>query len=93
MNELAHEQLDVYVALADEVLERLPRGRAYLADQLQRAATSIALNIAEGAGEFPTNDTARVSRIATALGIRIRRHRARLRPSHAGRSRSRSRRP
>jgi hypothetical protein len=32
MNELDHEKRDVYVALADEVVERLPRGRAYLAD-------------------------------------------------------------
>jgi four helix bundle protein len=53
MNELDHEQLDVYVAWADEVVERLPRGRAYLADQLQRAATSIALSIAEGARGVP----------------------------------------
>jgi hypothetical protein len=36
------EKLDVYqaavefVALADDVVENLPRGRAYLADQLQR---------------------------------------------------------
>jgi hypothetical protein len=43
MNELGHEKLDVSVALADEVVERLPRGRADLADQPQRAATSIAL--------------------------------------------------
>jgi hypothetical protein len=27
MNELDHEKLDVSVALADEVVERLPRGR------------------------------------------------------------------
>jgi hypothetical protein len=30
MNELDHEQLDVDVAWADEVVERLPRGRAYV---------------------------------------------------------------
>jgi hypothetical protein len=93
MNELDHEKLDVSVAWADEVVERLPRGRVPRADQLQRSATSIALTIAEGAGECPTNDTARVSRHATALGHRIRRHRARLRASHADRSCSRSRRP
>jgi four helix bundle protein len=65
-----HERLDVYqaaidfVALADDLIERLPRGRAYLADQLQRAATSIPLNIAEGAGEFSRKDKARFYRIA-----------------------------
>jgi four helix bundle protein len=58
MTDFDHEKLDVYVAaidfvaLADEIVEHLPRGRAHLADQLQRAATSIPLNIAEGAGEF-----------------------------------------
>ena len=53
-----HERLDVYrtaldfVVFANDVVEQLPRGRGHLADQLQRAATSIPLNIAEGAGEF-----------------------------------------
>ncbi len=44
---LDHEKLNVYqvaiefVVLADEIIEHLPRGRAYLSDQLQRAALSI----------------------------------------------------
>ena len=65
-----HEKLHVYVsavdhvALADEIVAALPRGRAYLADQLQRAATSVALNIAEGAGEYSPNDKARFYRMA-----------------------------
>jgi len=65
-----HERMEVYqvaiefVALADGVIETLPRGRAYLADQLQRAATSIALNIAEGAGEWSGADKARFYRMA-----------------------------
>ena len=69
-----HEKLDVYnaaidfVALADDVIEHLPRGRGYLADQLQRAATSIALNIAEGAGEFSKKDKARFCRMALRSG-------------------------
>jgi len=70
MNEFEHERLDVYqasvefIAIADQVASRLPRGRAYLSDQLHRAATSIALNIAEGAGEFAPADKARFYRIA-----------------------------
>ena len=42
-----HENLDVYhaaiefTAKADDIIEQLPRGRGYLADQLQRAALSI----------------------------------------------------
>ncbi len=65
-----HEKLEVYqksieyVALADDVIEKLPRGRGYLADQLQRASTSVPLNIAEGAGEFAPPEKARFYRIA-----------------------------
>jgi four helix bundle protein len=57
-----HEKLDVYqlaiefTARANDVIESLPRGRGYLADQLQRAALSIVLNIAEGAGRFSPAD-------------------------------------
>ena len=67
---LDHEKLTVYqvaiefVILADEVIEHLPRGRAYLGDQFQRAALSIALNIAEGAGEYAVDEKARFYRMA-----------------------------
>jgi four helix bundle protein len=70
MNAFDHENLDVYkaaidfVAVADQVIEQLPRGRGYLVDQLQRAATSVALSIAEGAGEFSGSEKARFYRIA-----------------------------
>ena len=48
-----HEKLDVYqdairfVAHVDELLEKIPRGLA-VHSQLDRASTSIPLNIAEG---------------------------------------------
>ena len=70
MNEFSHERLDVYRAavewlvVADDLAGTLPRGRAYLADQLRRAAASIPLNVAEGAGEFATAEKARFYRIA-----------------------------
>jgi four helix bundle protein len=65
-----HEKLNVYqasielVVLIDQVVENLPRGRAYLADQLQRAGTSVTLNIAEGAGEFSCQEKCRFYRMA-----------------------------
>jgi four helix bundle protein len=65
------ENLDVYraaiewIALADEVASHLPRGRSYLSEQLQRAATSVVLNIAEGAGEYSGSEKARFYRMAT----------------------------
>lgn len=55
MKSFDHEKLDVYqasielVILIDEIIDLFPRGRSYLADQLQRAGTSVPLNIAEEA--------------------------------------------
>jgi four helix bundle protein len=65
-----HDKLDVYqVALVvidtvDELIEQMPKGRAHLKDQLDRSATSIVLNIAEGAGEFSRADKQRFYRMA-----------------------------
>ena len=70
MNYFDHEKLDVYqvsidsVVLIDEIVGHLPRGRAYLADQLQRAGTSVTLNIAEGAGEYSGSEKNRFYRMA-----------------------------
>ena len=67
---LDHEKLDVYqisiefVVLADKIVEQLPKERAYLSNQLHRAALSIALNIAEGAGEYAVDEKVRFYRIA-----------------------------
>ena len=70
MKQFDHEKLNAYqaavdfVTLAGEIVRELPRGRAYLADQLHRAAVSIALNIAEGTGEFSSKDKSRFYRMA-----------------------------
>jgi four helix bundle protein len=70
MNYFDHEKLNVYqaaielVVLIDHFVEQLPRGRAYLADQLQRAGSSVPLNIAEGAGEYSSSEKIRFYRMA-----------------------------
>jgi len=70
MQEFVHEKLDVYKAalaflqIVDDILEEVPRGRGHLGDQLDRAATSIVLNVAEGAGEFAPAEKARFYRVA-----------------------------
>ena len=69
---LDHENLDVYrlaiefLALALEIVDSLPRGRRELRSQLERAAMSIPLNIAEGSGKTSPPDRARY--YATARG-------------------------
>jgi len=66
-----HERLDVYqvalafLVVADGIIEGLPRGRGHLADQLSRAATSVVLNIAEGAGKYAKADKRRYYLSAT----------------------------
>ena len=70
MHYFDHEKLDVYqaaikfVVIIEVIVTQLPKGRAYLVDQLQRAGSSILLNIAEGAGEFSINEKIRFYRIA-----------------------------
>ena len=67
---LRHERPDVYRTaleffdLADDVLERLPRGRGTLSVQLARASLSIVNNIAEGAGKFSKGDKSRYDQVA-----------------------------
>jgi four helix bundle protein len=70
MREFDHERMEVYgrslsfVRTANSVREEVVSRRAALADQLDRAAVSITLNIAEGAGEFAKREKARFYRIA-----------------------------
>ncbi len=66
-----HEKLNVYqeairfVAWADELIQSVTRGLA-AKDQLDRASTSIPLNIAEGNGKFSIRDRCRF--LSTAYG-------------------------
>ncbi len=74
------EKLDVYrlsldfVAASDEVAEKLPKGRAYLKDQIRRAANSIPANRAEGVGEFAPSEKTRFYRIARRSAVECASH-------------------
>ena len=67
---LDHSKLTVYreslalLAVVDEASASVPSGSGKLRDQLDRAATSIVANIAEGAGEFSPNEKKRFYRMA-----------------------------
>ncbi len=69
MNRFDHEKLSVYqeaikfVAWADDLLEMIPKNLA-VHSQLDRAATSIPLNIAEGNGKYTAPDRCRFFDIA-----------------------------
>lgn len=51
-------------AEVDLIAEALPPRRTYLADQVRRSASSVTLNIGEGAGEFVRREKARFYRYA-----------------------------
>jgi four helix bundle protein len=70
---LDHTKLVVYrraldlldlLDLVDHVHEVMPPGRAHRKDQLDRAATSVVLDTAEGAGELSEDEKQRFYRIA-----------------------------
>src|SRR5262245_57376276 len=72
-----HHKLEVYrrslelLETCDNVARQLPTGRAHLRDQLDRAASSIVANIAEGAGEFSRKEKARFYRMARRSAIEM----------------------
>jgi len=69
-----HEKLSVYqesikfVVWSDEILETLPKNLA-VQGQLDRAATSISLNIAEGNGKYTAADRCRFFDIARGSAL------------------------
>ena len=74
---LDHHKLEVYgrsltlLDACDQVTSALPQGRAHLRDQMDRAASSIVANIAEGAGEFSRKEKARFYRMARRSAIEV----------------------
>ncbi|HEV7404579.1 MAG TPA: four helix bundle protein [Chthoniobacteraceae bacterium] len=70
----SHEKLIVYrksitfVAWTQPIIEELP-GKVSARDQLERASTSVPLNIAEGNGKFSIADRARFWQIAHGSAV------------------------
>ena len=77
---LHFQKLDVYqraiefLALANRIRGRLPKGNADLADQLRRAAQSIPQNIAEGCGRTARIDKAKYFTIARGSAMECAAH-------------------
>jgi len=77
MMPLDHQKLDVYrralalLETCDLVVNQLPSGRAHVRDQIDRAASSVVANVAEGAGEFSRKEKARFYRMARRSTIEM----------------------
>ena len=71
----SHEKLQVYyratewLAISSVLLSGIPKGNAELVSQLRRAALSIPLNIAEGAGKTSEADKKRFYSIARGSSL------------------------
>jgi four helix bundle protein len=59
------------VRVIKQVIDELPPGYGFLADQLRRAASSVALNFSEGYGKSTPADQRRYFRIARGSAYEV----------------------
>ncbi len=74
---MRHEDTHIYqrtlelVSLAKQVIDALPVGLGFLADQLRRAASSVLLNFSEGCGKHTLAEQRRFFRIARGSAYEV----------------------
>ena len=74
---MRHDSTRIYrrslelVSLIALVIEQLPHGYGFLADQLRRAVSSITLNFSEGYGKGTAREQARFFRIARGSAYEV----------------------
>jgi four helix bundle protein len=68
---LIYQRALTLVALIRQVIERLPAGYGFLADQMRRAVASVALNFSEGYGKSTSADQRRFFRIARGSAYEV----------------------
>jgi four helix bundle protein len=72
-----HDRTRIYpitlelIDLAREVIEQLPTGYGFLADQLRRAAASVSLNFAEGCAKDSAKERRRFFNIARGSACEV----------------------
>lgn len=70
-NTLIYQRSLELVRLVKQVIDELPSGYAFLADQLRRAASSVALNFSEGYGKSTPAEQRRYFRIARGSAYEV----------------------
>ena len=65
-----HRAMDL-IRLSHEVVAGMPRGFAFLTDQLRRASSSVLLNYAEGIGRRSTKDRRHFFDIARGSALEV----------------------
>ena len=74
---MQHDNTQIYqrslelIGLIRQVIDELPSGYGFLADQLRRAASSVALNFSEGYGKSTPADQRRYFRIARGSAYEV----------------------
>ena len=70
-NTLIYQRSLELVRLVKQVIDELPSGYGFLADQLRRAASSVSLNFSEGYGKSTPADQRRFFRIARGSAYEV----------------------